>query len=143
VSDVRQSKTLVGSPARLVSDEKGGGRHMYRINRLLDREYELPVKSLELNPRHPILHNLSNLLAGDGENPLIDATIEQVFETALLQDGLHPDPASMAERINAFMEAATGGSVNFERVAPPKAEATETTESGTADSDDAADDSNA
>jgi molecular chaperone HtpG len=131
VSDVRQSKTLVGSPARLVSDEKGGGRHMYRINRLLDREYELPVKSLELNPRHPILHNLSQLMTHNDDNPLIDVTIEQVFETALLQDGLHPDPASMADRINALMEAATGSpeSVNFERVAPPKAPAAPDTES--------------
>ena len=34
--------------------------------------------------------------------------IEQVFETALLQDGIHPDPAAMAERITLLMQAATG-----------------------------------
>ena len=39
---------------------------------------------------------------------LIDAVVEQVFETALLQDGIHPDPSSMAERLTLLMQAATG-----------------------------------
>lgn len=111
VQDVRQSKTLVGSPARLVSEDGAAQRQMFRINRLLDRDYDLPVKILELNPRHPLLHNLNGLLAA-GDNPLIDMVVEQVFETALLQDGLHPDPASMAARITALMQAATGSGVD-------------------------------
>jgi molecular chaperone HtpG len=125
VSDVRESKSLVGSPARLVSDDSGGQRHMFRINRLLDREFQLPVKSLELNPRHPLLHNVSNLLASNVDNPLIDVVIEQVFETALLQDGIHPDPAAMADRLTALMQAATGSAenVDFSKVAPQKDEA--------------------
>ena len=63
VSAVRESKTLVGSPARLVSEDESGSRYMYRINRLLDKDYELPVKALELNPRHPLMHNLSGLIS--------------------------------------------------------------------------------
>ncbi len=108
VKEVRASKTLTGSPARLVSDESGPSRQMYRINRLLDKDYELPVKTLELNPRHPLMHNLSQMLANTPDNPLIKAVEEQVFETALLQDGIHPDPAAMADRLTLLMEAATG-----------------------------------
>ncbi|MCA0458056.1 MAG: molecular chaperone HtpG [Chloroflexi bacterium] len=108
VKEVRASKTLTGSPARLVSDESGASRQMYRINRLLDKDYELPVKTLELNPRHPLMHNLSQMLAATPENPLIKVVEEQVFETALLQDGIHPDPAAMAARLTLLMEAATG-----------------------------------
>lgn len=108
VSDVRESKTLVGSPARLVSEDDSDNRYMYRINRLLDKDYELPVKALELNPRHPLMHNLSGLIAADGDADLIDAVVEQVFETALLQDGIHPDPSSMAARLTLLMQAATG-----------------------------------
>ena len=81
---------------------------MFRINRLLDRDYELPVKILELNPRHPLIHNLSQMVASAPDNPLIGVVAEQVFETALLQDGIHPDPASMAARLTLLMEAATG-----------------------------------
>ena len=108
VSDVRASKTLVGSPARLVSEDESGSRYMYRINRLLDKDYELPVKALELNPRHPLMHNLSGLISDGGDPGLIDAVVEQVFETALLQDGIHPDPSSMAARLTLLMQAATG-----------------------------------
>lgn len=126
VRDVRQSKTLTGSPARLISDESGASRQMFRINRLLDRDYELPVKILELNPRHPLLHNLSGMLAQDSDNPLVNIVVEQVFETALLQDGIHPDPSAMAGRLNLLMQAATGtpaAELNYEAVrsAVPKA----------------------
>src|SRR5690606_3152247 len=90
-------------------------------NRLLDKEYELPVKTLELNPRHPLLHNLSGMLAANGDNRMIDVVIEQVFETALLQDGIHPDPAAMSDRLLVLMEAATGtpaDRLNLASVAP-------------------------
>ncbi len=108
VRDVRESKTLSASPARLVSDDSAPQRNLFRINRLLDREYELPVKTLELNPRHPLLHNLSAMLAAAPDNPLIDVAVEQLFETALLQDGIHPDPAAMAQRLHLLLQAATG-----------------------------------
>ena len=118
ISDVRASKTLVGSPARLVSDEAGGNRHMFRINRLLDKEYQLPVKTLELNTRHPLVHNLAQMPEGTA---LSSAVIEQIFETALLQEGIHPDPASMADRLTMLMQAATGtavDSLDWDAVAP-------------------------
>jgi len=60
-----------------------------------------------LNPRHPLIRNLSGLLIGNSDNALIDVVVEQVFETALLQEGLHPDPASMANRMYQLMQAAT------------------------------------
>lgn len=107
VRDVRQSKATFNSPARLVSDETGNNRYAYRINRLLDKEYKLPVKILELNPRHNLLHNLTGLMNG-GQMGLVDAVIEQIFETALLQDGIHPDPSAMADRLIMLMQAATG-----------------------------------
>lgn len=112
VSDVRESKTLVGSPARLVSDDESTNRYMYRINRLLDKDYQLPVKTLELNSRHALIHNLSGMINNGGDENLIRAVIEQIFETALLQDGIHPDPSSMASRLTLLMQAATGSAIN-------------------------------
>ncbi len=107
VQEVRESKNLVGSAARLVSKDNDPQRNMFRINRLLDREYELPVKILELNPRHPLIHNLTERLTENSENPIIDSVITQVFETALLQEGIHPDPSAMAQRLFELMQAAT------------------------------------
>jgi molecular chaperone HtpG len=106
VKGVRASKTLVGSPARLVSDDDGADSQMFRVNRLLSRDYQLPVKTLELNPRHPLMHNLARRIT-QGDDDVTSLVMEQVFETALLQDGIHPDPASMAERLHKLMQKAT------------------------------------
>lgn len=108
VKGVKVGKNLVSSPARLVADNSATNNHMFRVNRLFDRDYELPVKTLELNPRHPLLHNMSRMVSNPQQSALVNAVVEQVFETALLQDGIHPDPASMADRLYMLLQAATG-----------------------------------
>lgn len=132
VQGVREGKNLVGSPVRLVSDDANPGRQMFRINRMLDRDFQLPVKTLEVNPRHPLLHNLSQLLAQKQPAALVDTVIEQLFETALLQEGIHPDPASMAARLHLLMQAATGtpvDSLGLEESAEDVESASESTDS--------------
>jgi molecular chaperone HtpG len=103
VGDVRESKVLTESPARLVSPDKGFGADMERVYRLLDKEFPAPpARILELNPRHPLIRNLSAL----GDDPLVDKVAEQLFESALLLEGIHPNPADMVQRIQELMEAA-------------------------------------
>jgi molecular chaperone HtpG len=63
----------------------------------------MPQKVLEINPRHAIIHRLSGFPEDD---PLNELVIEQVYEDALLIEGLHPDPASMISRIQRLLEAA-------------------------------------
>jgi molecular chaperone HtpG len=76
---------------------------MQRVYRMLNKDFQAPKKVLELNPRHPILERLSEL---PPDNPLAPVVIEQVYEDALLIEGLHPDPASMIARIQKLIEAA-------------------------------------
>jgi molecular chaperone HtpG len=105
VSEVRMTDRLSDSPARLVDPEGTMNQEMQRVYRLLNRDYEVPKKVLELNPRHPILARLSALPEDDGRAPLV---IEQIYEDALLIEGLHPDPAGMIARIQKIIEAALG-----------------------------------
>ena len=63
----------------------------------------MPKKVLELNPSHPIVLKLHEIPGEDERNATI---IEQIYESALLIEGLHPDPASMLPRIQTLMEAA-------------------------------------
>lgn len=108
VTEVRISKVLTGkSPARLVSPEGTLDRHTQRVYKMLNQDYEVPQKILELNPRHALTHNVVGLLQKDDTSPLIDLAIEQIYENALLLDGLHPNPAEMVERIQSLLEAAT------------------------------------
>ena len=113
VQSVRVSKVLTGRhPARLVSPEGTIDRHTQRVYRMLDKEYEVPRKILEINPQHTLMRNLAGLLGNETDNPMIGVTIEQIFENALLLDGLHPNPADMVERIQQLMEAATDRNLN-------------------------------
>ena len=108
VTEVRISKVLTGkSPARLVSPEGTLDRHTQRVYKMLNQEYQVPQKILELNSRHALTHNVVGLLSTNADNPMIDMTIEQIYENALLLDGLHPNPAEMVERIQSILEAAT------------------------------------
>jgi molecular chaperone HtpG len=103
VTDIRMTDRLSDSPARLVDPEGGPNQEMQRVYRLLKEDYQTPKKVLELNPKHPILVHLNSL---PPENELGQLIMEQIYEDALLIEGLHPDPAGMIERIQKIIEAA-------------------------------------
>ncbi len=103
VAGVRFSNRLSTSVARLVDPEGVPNQEMQRVYRMMERDYQVPKKILELNPLHPILKKLNDMPA---DSDLGRAVVEQVFESALLIEGLHPDPASMIPRIQVLMEAA-------------------------------------
>lgn len=101
VQDVRTTDKLTRSIARLVDPEGSMNPELQRVYKLLEKEYETPKKILELNPVHPILGKLVML---EGEDVLKKNIVEQVYESALLMEGLHPDPASMVNRLEWLME---------------------------------------
>ncbi len=103
VTEVRESKLLTGSPVRLVAADKGFGSDMERVYRMLDKPFEVPKRILEVNPRHAIIRNMAAL----SDDVLVDDVAEQLFESAMLLEGIHPNPADMVPRIEALMEAAT------------------------------------
>ncbi|HBG74407.1 MAG: molecular chaperone HtpG [Chloroflexi bacterium GWB2_49_20] len=103
VSDVRSTKRLTQSVARLVDPEGSINPEMQRVYKYLEKDYTIPKKILELNPAHIILKNLLSL---EGGSELQKAIIDQIYESALLVEGLHPDPASMVTRLEQIIEAA-------------------------------------
>ena len=103
VTGVRASSRLSQSVARLVDADDALSPELQRVYKYLGREYEVPKKILELNPGHSILKNLLALEAGSDLQNLI---IEQIYDNALLVEGLHPDPSSIAARVQQIIEAA-------------------------------------
>lgn len=106
VTDVAESKQLVNSPARLVTPEGSMDRDLQRILRMTQENYEMPKKKLELNRSHPVLNNLAQIIESNASDPLINATIEQLFGNALLLEGIHPNPSEMVSHIQTLMETA-------------------------------------
>lgn len=103
VAEVRMTDRLSDSPARLVDPEGAMNEELQRVYRILKEDVQAPKKILELNPRHPILIQLSGL---PKEAELGGLIIDQIYEDALLIEGLHPDPAGMIERIQKIIAAA-------------------------------------
>jgi molecular chaperone HtpG len=112
ITSLRESRQLVNSPCRLVSPENSFDRDLQRIRRLTEQSYEAPKKMLEVNRNHPLIINLAQMLTQTPDNTLVDTTIEQLFNNALLLDGVYPNPADMVEHIQTLMEAAVAGKAN-------------------------------
>jgi molecular chaperone HtpG len=103
VTDVRASNRLYESVARLADADSNANPELQRVYKFLGKDYEIPKKALELNPSHVILKNLLKLEAG---SELQNIIIEQIYDSALLVEGLHPDPSSIAARVQQIIEAA-------------------------------------
>lgn len=106
VSEVRESQVLSGSPVRLVGAD-GAQAEMQRIYRMMGREYEVPAHILELNRNHPLIAGLSRLETDKPDSPLIPLAIEQLYNGALMQEGLHPNPSEMLPRVEELLLLAT------------------------------------
>ena len=103
VTDVRASNRLSQSIARLADPDGTLNPELQRVYKYLGKEYEVPKKILELNPGHKVLKNLLKLESG---SDLQNVIIEQIYDSALLVEGLHPDPSSIAPRVQQIIEAA-------------------------------------
>ena len=103
ISSVRMTDRLRESPARLVDPDGALNQEMQRVYQILEQDYQVPPKVLELNPHHPIILSLADLPEDDQRSALV---IDLIYQDALLIEGLHPDPASMITQIQKVMQAA-------------------------------------
>lgn len=106
ITEVRPSTVLKGNPARLVSPKDQPGSDFQRIYRYMDQDYQVPKKDFEINRRHPLIQNLTRLVDQNPTEELINLAIEQLYENALIIDGLHPNPAGVLPRVQRIMELA-------------------------------------
>jgi molecular chaperone HtpG len=107
VRDVRESKALVDSPARLVSAEDSFERDLQYLRRLMEDDYKAPAKILELNRRHPLVVHLATRIEQAPEDALIDASIQQVLDNLLLLEGsFSGSVADLVARMQQLMAAA-------------------------------------
>ncbi|MDX1614222.1 MAG: molecular chaperone HtpG [Candidatus Promineifilaceae bacterium] len=114
VTEVRTGTALRASPIRLVAPDDGSERGMERLQRYLDKEYQVPKRILEVNRHHPFVVDLAHLVSREPVNPVIDLCIEQLYENALVLEGLHPDPVTMLPRVQRIMELAAQGKAGEE-----------------------------
>ena len=103
IKEVRTTEKLVESPARLIDPEGSPSQEIQKAYKYLQKDMDAPLKILEINPHHPIIFNLSKI---EGINPIRELVIEQLYENALLAEGIQLNSSSYVKRVNKIIEAA-------------------------------------
>eukprot|EP00245_Coleochaete_scutata_P004390 TRINITY_DN1689_c0_g1_i1.p1 TRINITY_DN1689_c0_g1~~TRINITY_DN1689_c0_g1_i1.p1 ORF type:complete len:830 (-),score=288.69 TRINITY_DN1689_c0_g1_i1:525-3014(-) len=133
VESVKVSNRLSETPCIVVTSKYGWSANMERIMKaqaLSDdtkQAYMKGKKTLEINPRHPIIKDLREKVANDEESELAKSTAQLVYEIALLESGFNfDDPASFAKR--AYTAVKTSLGVDQDAVVDEEVEEPETEE---------------
>lgn len=112
VEDVRLSNRLVESPSCLVNPDHSMSSDMQRLYSLMDKDFKMTRKILEINPSHLIVKNLATayeaVLADPSGQEKLRPYVTYIYETALLAEGLHPNPAELVAGLNQLLTVATG-----------------------------------
>ncbi|HEY8909040.1 MAG TPA: molecular chaperone HtpG [Desulfosporosinus sp.] len=105
VTDVRESKRLVDSPAVVLSPH--GTNSMQRMMQLMNKDLNNVGPSvLEINVAHLMIKRLD--AARKNEEPFAKIAAEQILENAQIAAGLILDPRGMVKRLNDILERALG-----------------------------------
>jgi heat shock protein beta len=106
VDSVKISNRLHDTPCVVVTSKYGWSANMEKIMQaqtLSDsskQAYMRGKRVLEINPRHPIIKELRDKVAQDGESESLKQTARLVYQTALMESGFNlPDPKDFASSI--------------------------------------------
>jgi molecular chaperone HtpG len=104
VTDVKESKRLVDSPACLVSPDDGFSSQMLKMMKMTNKDITMQKKIFEVNKDHKLLRNLLQVFKADAKDKYITDVVEQLYDSALLQEGTLDDPHNLISRLNRMLE---------------------------------------
>jgi molecular chaperone HtpG len=116
VEDVIESKRLVDSPACLISKDDSLSSTMQKIMRMANNDIAPQKKIFEVNPDHKLIRNLLKVFKAESNDEFISGVTEQLFETALLQEGNLTDPHLLVKHINQSLEQSSDWYVAIKKI---------------------------
>ncbi len=104
VTDVKKSNRLTDSPVCLVNPDNTTSSQMQKIMKMMNENFEIPKKIFEVNYESPLIKNLADINEKGNNKEYLDNCIYQLFDNALMLDGIMSQPSEMITRINKLME---------------------------------------
>ncbi len=106
VISVGVSKRLVESPLMVLNSDKFLTPAMRRMMKAMRQEVDdKPSVILEINPRHPLIHQLEKLREKDQD--LAAMVAEQLYDNAMIAAGFAEEPRNMVNRVYKLLERLT------------------------------------
>ncbi|MFZ5641956.1 MAG: molecular chaperone HtpG [Bacillota bacterium] len=110
VSEVRESRRLVDSPAVIVNPDHVLTTSMQRILQASNKDFGgIGPKVLEINPKNSVIIKLAKLRAAGGDEDFLKNCTEQIADNAFLAAGLPGNRQKMLDRIYRIMDRALEG----------------------------------
>ncbi len=106
VENVVSSSRLIDSPVTLVVGEQGLDPQLEKMMQVIDKDFTVSKRILEINLSHPIINNLLHKLE-NGNEEIVEEAMHQLYEGALLIEGYMKNPVDFVKRMNRFIEEAT------------------------------------
>ena len=119
-NDVVVSERLTGSPVAILNEGGAMTASMRRMMAAMNQDADLPPEGpvrFEINPRHPLIHNLVRLRTEREEDAA--AVAAQLFESARLAAGLTEDPAPVVRHMNEVLARLTSAEGEAPAGTPP------------------------
>jgi molecular chaperone HtpG len=112
VTEVKKSNRLTDSPVCLVNPDNTTSSQMQKIMKMMNENFEIPKKIFEVNYESPLIKNLADIHEKGNNNEYLDNCIYQLFDNALMLDGIMSQPSEMITRINKLMEEGSNEILN-------------------------------
>ncbi len=99
VKTVRLSSRLTDSVCCLVADEYGYSAHMERVMKAFNQEVPKTLRTLELNPKHPVMEKMLGLVTSDSTSEDLADYADLLFGQAQLAEGTALDNPSRFNKL--------------------------------------------
>jgi molecular chaperone HtpG len=106
VGEVKLSTRLTDSACCLVADEHALNASMERLMRAMNQEVPKQLRTLEINPDHPVLKRMRQMLETDKSDPKLADYADLLLGQALLSEGSAlPDTQRFTRLVSELMSA--------------------------------------
>ncbi|MEE2658484.1 MAG: molecular chaperone HtpG [Candidatus Latescibacterota bacterium] len=107
LGDVKESTRLTDSPCVLVTPQGGVSQHVERIMRMTDENFPITKRTLEINPKHPAIANMGELLKKNRDAAELKEWAHFLVDYVLLAEGRVEEPQRMMKAMQSMMSLAS------------------------------------